>query len=110
MWIFFNDSFVSCVEHKKDHTKIMVRARLQGGIEALFPGVDVERTPDADYLYRAVVSKEDVSKMVSDRIQGIDYPNFKNSVTDNRRHDAYSRVWEVMLQAQEMYNKLVRKY
>jgi len=100
MWIFLNDSFLSCVENRNDKTTLCVRARFKGDIEAAFPTAKVVSTPMADYAYRAVISKKEAAVAIANRVLGIDYDNFKNSVMDNQRHDEYFRVWNVMAMAQ----------
>lgn len=47
-------------------------------------------------LYRAVISFEVVIEALAGRVATIDYPDFKGSVADPGRHDAYSGVWRQM--------------
>lgn len=96
MWIFLNDAFLSIVAHRAKPDALLVRARARGDLERTFPGVKVSRTPDADYLYRAEVPISRVAGEIGQRIREIDYPNFKNSVAEHDRHDAYAGVWNVM--------------
>ena len=100
MWIFLSDAFISVVEHRDDASRLMVRARLKGDIERALPGVEAEETPDADYRYRAVVPRTQFAARVAALAEEIDYPNFKSSVPDKARHDAYMKVWEVMYREQ----------
>lgn len=95
---FFNDSFVSVVQHNRDPGLLMIRARVAGDLEALFPGYgdEVIETPDADYRYRLTLPAKIVAARIAERVAGIDYPNFKKSVPDNDRHGVYSSVWSVM--------------
>ncbi len=74
----------------------MVRARRPGDIARVFPGAKERRTPGNDYLFRALIKREDVAKAIHDHIMGIKYPNFKNSVADDDLHNAYSSVWSVI--------------
>jgi len=97
MWIFLNDSFLSIVEHREDATKLLVRARKRGDIERVFPAATVSHTPvRADYAYRAVIDRTAVAVAISERVLNIDYPNFKDSVPEDDRHDAYMDVWTAM--------------
>jgi hypothetical protein len=38
-----------------------------------------------------------VKRAIAAEVERIDYPNFKNSVADVERHDAYEEVWDTML-------------
>jgi hypothetical protein len=97
MWIFLNDAFLSIVEHREDPSKLLVRARVRGDIERVFPAAKVLHTPvRADYAYRAVIDRRVVADRLRAAVDSIDYPNFKNSVTEDDRHDVYMGVWETM--------------
>lgn len=102
MWIFLNDAFVSVVAHKDQPRFLLVRARRRGDLERLFGDQPVvERTPTADYLYRCTVSREVLAKIIADRIQSIDYTNFKDSIQDKPLHDVCFEVWDRMSELQE---------
>ena len=96
MWIALNDSFISIVAHRERADKLLVRARLPGDIEAVFPDAQVFSVPGADYKYRAVVDRAEVGNAIADRIDDIEYDDFKSSVPDQKRHDAYLKIWSVM--------------
>lgn len=102
MWVFFPNSFVSIVD-KGDASgqTLLVRARRNGEIEAIFPDAEVIEGAGTDYRYRARIDREEVAKRVSDAIRGIRFSNFKATVKDHDRHDAYMGVWDVMYQYQE---------
>lgn len=102
MWIALSDSFLSIVAHDFDPECLLVRARVAGDIERVFPKAKVERTPDADYLYRAKIPTEQVAQALAREARGIDYRNFKNSVLDQDRHDAYLACWSAMLRLQRI--------
>jgi hypothetical protein len=74
-------------------------------LEMLFPGAQVELTDDADYLYRTVVTRNQLKLVLMGEVDRIVYKNFKNSVAsdDRPRHDAYMRCWTAMTALQ---NKL----
>jgi hypothetical protein len=103
MWLFTSKSFVSIVVDLNDKTKRLVRARMGGDIEELFPNAVVRKGEGTDYLYRASISVEDVAQKVQECIAGMDYGNFKDSVPPDHenRHDAYMEVWDVMHRHQE---------
>jgi hypothetical protein len=96
MWIFLNNAFLSIVAHRTKPDTLLVRARVRGDIERVFPRAKVSRTPDADYLYRAEVARVEVSVAISSAAAGIAYPNFKGSVQDRDRLATYHDVWDVM--------------
>lgn len=96
MWICTNQAFLSCVAHRNDPTKLLVRARMKGHIEAVFPDAEVFTDPEADYFYRAEILKPVVANVIANQISDIDYDNFKNSVSDDDLHGAYEDFWYVM--------------
>jgi hypothetical protein len=95
MWICFNDGFISAVEDKGDRSRLMVRARRREHLETIVPGRKIIVTPDRDYRYRVLISKDDYADAVAARVRGIDYGNFKNSVGDGDLHDVYARFWSL---------------
>ncbi len=96
MWICLNDSFLSVVSHHRNKSLILVRARKEADIENVFPGVKITETPKADYRFRTVVTRKEMKKAMGREIDRIDYTNFKNSVENDERHDAYSAIWSTM--------------
>jgi hypothetical protein len=105
MWVFRNDAFVSAVQHRDNADHLMVRARVSGDLERFFGwplGSDrVATTPEADYLFRTVVSREEMCEALICSVDGIVYANFKDSIPKtkkgNLRHDFYMRVWNAMM-------------
>jgi hypothetical protein len=100
MWIALNDSFLSVVDKAKNKGCLVVRGRSSGDIEAVFPSAKVQVGGGTDYKYRAEIKREEVAKAISERIMDIDYPNFKGSVKDYSRHEAYMKIWSAMYQLQ----------
>ena len=49
MWIQLNNAFLSIVENRKKTTELLVRARVRGDIEKVFPEADVFEDNNADY-------------------------------------------------------------
>lgn len=96
MWIFLNNAFLSIVDTDGDGTTLLVRARRRGDIERIFPSVEVRETPGRDYRFRAQIGREQVAETMAEAARCIRYPNFKNSVAEHLRHEAYARVWSVM--------------
>lgn len=93
MWICKNNAFVSIVQPKGDAAHLLCRARVEGHLEAVFPGCKVQRTPGRDYLFRTLLPRERVAATVAQHLMAVEYPNFKNSVRDPELHRAYAHVW-----------------
>lgn len=93
MWVCLSDAFVSivAVPRVKDH--LMVRARRRAHLKSLFPKARLITTKEADYRYRVVVPREEVTKLLTARIQKLNYTNFKDSVKDDDLHDMYLDMW-----------------
>jgi hypothetical protein len=96
MWIFLSNAFLSIVSDKDNPGNLVVRARHHDDIRKVFPGVKVVITPEADYRYRARVPRTLVADKIATEIAGIDYANFKDSVTDESRNFVYLQVWRQM--------------
>ena len=98
MWICLNRAFLSIVTPtgEPDSDVLLVRARRKGDIQSVFPGAKVRRTPERDYLYRALVPRHEVAAALVGEVAGIDYSNFKASVRNKPLHDAFARIWSIM--------------
>lgn len=105
MWIFLNDAFLSIVDKDSDGTTLLVRARRPGDLERVFPDASIQETPHNDYRFRAHIPRAEVAMAMARSVERIDYPNFKGSVIDHQRHDAYLRVWDVMHRYQGLYRR-----
>jgi hypothetical protein len=114
MWIMLNKSFLSIVDMSaadgNGHNKkpeptdmLIVRARLAGDIKQVFKDARVVCTPRRDYRYRALLPRSLVAEAIANEVMKIDYGNFKNSVNDDDRHDAYSDIWSVMYRLQNKF-------
>jgi hypothetical protein len=80
---------------------LLVRARVEGHIEAVFPHAAVKEDEGTDYRFRASLNRTIVAEALSKRVCEIDYPNFKSSVTSRPLHDAYMTFWEIMNRLQQ---------
>lgn len=114
MWIFLNNAFFSIVAisprandlppavARERASFLLVRARIEGDIERVFPNAEVRRTDTRDYRYRAFVPREAVAQRMAATVDAIDYHNFKGSIAldDEGRHNAYLSVWQVLYNAQ----------
>lgn len=117
MWICLNNAFLSIVEPGADdpvsfgQDMLLVRARIKGHIETVFPGAEVKEVPGRDYQFRSYILRPAVASAIASSIAGISYGNFKNSVQNRPLHSAYACVWGVMAQLQEIppYEKKPRR-
>ena len=94
MWVMLNDAWLSIVADREDKDFLLVRSRRRGDVARIF-GVDEFEDSKADYHFRAFVHRDHVAGVMAREVEGIDYPNFKNSVKDNELHSAYSNVWTI---------------
>ena len=101
MWVFTSNGFISAVRHREQPDSLMIRARDQDHLKALFPGEAISQTENADYRYRITISQAAFSQFMLSQIENLQYDNFKNSIADHQYHDACSRVWGVMHSTQE---------
>ena len=95
MWIALNNSFLSIVQNRNDSSELLVRARVKGDIERVFPEAETFEDLKADYRYRALIQRDLVAKALASQVSEINYDNFKNSISNDecQRHDAYLKVW-----------------
>ena len=107
MWLYAKHGFLSIILPRDTNKEgnLLVRARISGDIEHYFPEAKVIKTPNGDYLYRALVPKHRVREVLGNTVENIDYTNFKASVKDDRRHLTYSDVWFEMQQLQDMISE-----
>ena len=105
MWLFLPTAMVSIVAHRTKPQHLLVRARLRGDLERLFPGCTVQRTPGADYRFRACIHRNDVARVVSQHLLSMEYDNVKNAIPHGApvhelRHRFMSEVWRAGMRAQ----------
>jgi hypothetical protein len=101
MWICCNDSFVSAVQDYHDPNRLCVRARKREHLQRLFPNAEIIKVPNTDYACRVFVSKKEFADLVTQRIEEIDYPNFKDSVQEPGLHDLYASFWQLHYRFQQ---------
>lgn len=109
MWIFLKDAFLSIVvpepmdvpDHLRNSDVLAVRARWKGDIERVFPKARVMQWKGRDYAFRAFIPRKYVARAMEQQVQMLKATNFKASVTDDARHDAYMAVWGVMHRFQQ---------
>ena len=103
MWVFLSNSFLSIVQDRNDHDRLLVRARFPKDIERVFPDAETFEGIGMDYRFRAFIPRSEVVKVIAANVAKIDYDNFKSSVKEPDRHDLYMDVWSIMESAQEEY-------
>jgi hypothetical protein len=111
MWIFLSDAFLSIVAPEAgrnvDPAKfLIVRARVAGDIEKVFPDAKVMADAGTDYRFHAIVKRGDVASKLAEETLRIAYTNFKDTVTTQRRRDAYLAVWYAMAGLQKKSSRL----
>lgn len=88
MWIFTKTGFISVVKHTEKADFLLVRARRREDLEAIvepmlasgYPLDDITETPEADYRFRVVMPRDCFAVVMSELVDQIDYPNFKDSI------------------------------
>ncbi len=116
MWVCLNNAFVSIVRKREPELAracglpprapgLVVRARRRADLQYLrdryAPDLVIVERPGHDYPFGTMLTADTVARILSDAVHDIDYPNFKDSVADDRLHDAYARVWGVMLRIED---------
>ena len=108
MWLMTKHGFYSIVE--KTPGEFHVRGRERQDLESLLQGVplpDAEliETPDADYRFRIVVSRDSLLAILKFLGETLDYSNFKGKIdrTPDQRRKPYHEVWRVMADALGAY-------
>lgn len=108
MWIMTQHGFYSIVA-SKEQKGFLIRSRLLEDLENAIDIIgdeelNVRKTPQADYRFRLLVSKEQLNRFMNHVVSHIDYPNFKERIqkkADQKgKSDAYMEVWATMYQLQ----------
>lgn len=110
MWLITPLGFFSVVQKSEDARRgtLTVRSRVRGDLVALkqycLPGLGpIRESHDADYRFRAVAPREQVSAAMAGLIDGLRYSNFKSEVAKKQGHkraNLYHQVWDVLHQLQ----------
>jgi len=104
MWVCLNDSFLSIVEDFTSTStprELLVRSRISGHLEAVFPNTEVREDENSDYRFRSTIQRQVVADAIAKRVMSIDYTNFKDSVKSRPLHDAYMAFWTILHRLQE---------
>jgi hypothetical protein len=108
MWLFSSTGFLSIVADRDNPDRLLVRARVAGHIESVFPDAKVVTDQTADYRFRSRLPRKQVANAIAASVRAIDYDNFKMSITDHRLHTAAIDVWILMRRLQNKI--LMSKY
>ena len=103
MWVVLNNAFFSIVQNENNEEELLVRARVKGDIEKIFPKANVFEDNYADYKYRSFMNRETVASTIKEKVLNINYGNFKSSVSnsDYERSSAYAGVWSALYKLQK---------
>lgn len=114
MWILTDTGFLSIVEHRYDPTKLLVRARVKGDLQAfgakyetLFADqLTIDEDPNADYRWRTVATREHVADLLRTKVMELDYDShvkdvaIQRSTPNEARATAYYATWNAMYKMQ----------
>lgn len=96
MWICTRDGFASVVNENREDKRLTVRTRRKRDLLALFPHAPVNVIKGRDYQFRAYIEPLDVVIKIGNMIQEIDYPNFKDSIVNDKPLKAmYHEFWVI---------------
>ena len=116
MWIFVDDAFVSVVQYHPEKDKdspqplpkgdlVLVRARVEADLDSLrpiVPNLTVQDVKAADYRFRTIITKRQLKKWLTRKVDALDYDShFKEVVRDRApnvhgRYSAMMAVWSAM--------------
>lgn len=117
MWLVTTIGFYSVVAHRDLPDTLLVRGRVKADLETLkkevMPSLSkVIYVSDADYPYRATISRADFNTGMVKLVDMIVYDNFKSAVASKQgfaRANVYHKVWSVLL-ALEANKKRIQNY
>jgi hypothetical protein len=106
MWLFTDTGYVSAVVSKENRDLISVRARDKKSLESFVKmfKVKIVELKGRDYEYRVYITKSDLTKWLSTRVEELNYDNFKTQVTKTRGYEfaePLHGVWAEMLQVSD---------
>lgn len=102
-WIFLPNAMISAVRHNAKPGVLLVRARVPRDLERVFPGCNVQETPERDYRFRSELPVEVVAERMAQAVREITWSNFKSAVPKDEpaRAQAYHDIWARMLRLQD---------
>ena len=106
MWLFTQRGFISAVQDSQDKNTILVRARDKKTLEFISELYEKEvlRTPNNDYPYRVIVSREQFANFLTTEVDMLDYSNYKSRLEAVRGDEYYyaaAHVWHTMHEVED---------
>jgi hypothetical protein len=101
MWLFTDKGFLSIIQDFRDPDTLIVRSRFPDHIGHFFPDAEIVKTPGRDYLYRALLPRQEVAAALKKYTEEMDYTNFKDSLDEPIYQRACSEVWGIMRRFQK---------
>jgi len=113
MWVLTTNGFYSAVQHNEKPDILLVRARCKEDLIALKKKYmrnlgEITYISNADYPYRAEVSKNQFAEGMRRIIKDITYGNFKSEVArvqGSKRASIYHSVWSVLQRIEDGLRK-----
>lgn len=102
MWIFTKDGYIDIKQHKDDPDKLLVRARVKGDLEKIFPGCVVVEGGGVDYRFRTTLPRYTVAGYIIREIADMDYIEGFKTKADSKRIPFYLRIWETLCDMQDV--------
>jgi hypothetical protein len=107
MWLFTETGFVSAVRKPWAKDLMTVRAREKESLRELaeMSGEKITTSKDSDYPHRIVVADKVFKIWLIDKIDTLDYDNFKNRVAKTRGQEfahVLSEIWYSALQLEDL--------
>jgi hypothetical protein len=96
MWIAHTEGWISIVSHRDDPEVLLVRARRDDHITHLWPDAEIIILADADYRYRAAISREMVAEVIAEVLINMEYDDFKSHVSDVELRTSFLSIWDFM--------------
>lgn len=97
MWVCLNNAFLSVVAVKEMPDMLLVRGRRYTDLQTLVSHDKIQHTPNRDYPFRTIITRGELMLHLLEYVKSIEYTNFKDSVDNLDLHDAYMKVWSIML-------------
>jgi hypothetical protein len=106
MWIFTETGFISAVRKSEYPNLVTVRSRDRDSLKPLadFASVDIAKSPNGDYPYRAFVDSGLFAQWLFEQAEAVSYSNFKSHIAKTRGYEyahELGRVWSVMLSTED---------
>ena len=95
MWVCLNNAFISAVQDENDADLLKIRARNRNHLKVLFPKSKIFSSEATDYRFRVFVPKAEFAALIAKKAMEINYPNFKDSVQDDKLHKLYADFWSL---------------